>query len=119
MPVDVNYQSLGIYLPEEYLTCSNINEKYDCKINSSGRKALYSSKNAPLVLPVKTPGYSAMMAPTTYDYKIISNFISEGIIYIYAGCRGKYTGGEFYLAGAPWGIADLKSAIRFLRYNSN
>jgi hypothetical protein len=42
-PVDVDYQSLGIYVPEEYLTCSNVNEKYDCKINSSGKKGLYSA----------------------------------------------------------------------------
>ena len=38
-PVDVNYQSLGIYIPEEYLVCSNVNEtSYDCKVNSSGKK---------------------------------------------------------------------------------
>ena len=117
-PVDVDYQSLGIYVPEEYLTCSYLNEKYNCTINSSGEKGLYTAQNAPLVFPVETPGYSSMKAPTTYNYETISNFISQGIIYIYAGCRGRYTGGEEYPAGAPWGVTDLKSAIRFLRYNS-
>jgi hypothetical protein len=117
-PVDVDYQSLGIYVPEEYLVCSNVNEKYDCKVNSSGKKGLYSASNAPLVFPVETPGYAPMKAPTSYNYKTVSNFISQGIIYIYAGCRGRYSGGEAYSAGAPWGVTDLKSAIRFLRYNS-
>jgi len=117
-PVDENYQSLGIYVPEEYLTCSNENEKYDCKVNSSGKRGLYSATNAPVVFPVETPGYAPMKAPTTYEYKTVSNFISQGIIYIYAGCRGRYSGGEKYSAGAPWGVTDLKSAIRFLRYNS-
>ena len=117
-PVDVDYQSLGIYVPEEYLTCSYTDEKYDCKINSSGKKGLYTAQNAPLVFPVETPGYSSMKAPTTYNFETISNFISQGIIYIYAGCRGRYNGGEEYPAGAPWGVTDLKSAIRFLRYNS-
>lgn len=59
-----------------------------------------------------------MKAPTEYNYKTISNFISQGIIYVFAGCRGRYSGGENYSAGAPWGVTDLKSAIRFLRYNS-
>ena len=117
-PVDTNYQSLGIYVPEEYLVCSNVNEKYDCKINSSGKKGLYSATNAPVVFPVETPGYAPMKAPTAYNYKTVSNFVSQGIVYIYAGCRGKYAGGEEYTAGAPWGVTDLKSAIRFLRYNS-
>ena len=117
-PVDVSYQSLGIYVPEEYLVCSNVNEKYDCKVNSSGKKGLYSASNAPLVFPVETPGYAPMKAPTSYNYKTVSNFISQGIVYIYAGCRGRYSGGEAYSAGAPWGVTDLKSAIRFLRYNS-
>ena len=58
-----------------------------------------------------------MKAPTSYNYKTVGNFISQGIIYIYAGCRGRYEGGESYIAGAPWPITDLKSAIRFLRYN--
>ena len=117
-PVDTSYQSLGIYVPEEYLVCSNVNEKYDCKVNSSGKKGLYSATNAPVVFPVETPGYAPMKAPTAYNYKTVSNFVSQGIIYIYAGCRGKYAGGEEYTAGAPWGVTDLKSAIRFLRYNS-
>ena len=44
--------------------------------------------------------------------------MQKGIIYIYAGCRGRFEGGESYHAGAPWGVTDLKAAIRFLRYNS-
>ena len=62
-----------------------------------------------------------MKAPTSYSYSTVSSFIVQGIIYIYAGCRGRYEGKgeETYAAGAPWGVTDLKAAIRFLRYNSN
>ena len=115
--VNTDYQSLGIYVPEEYLSCKKSEEKYDCSINISGKKGSYTAKNAPLVFPLNTPGYSSMKAPTSYNYKTVGNFISQGIIYIYAGCRGRYEGGESYIAGAPWPITDLKSAIRFLRYN--
>ena len=121
-PIDTDYQSLGIFVPEEYLKCSESSGKYSCSINSSGKKGQYTAKNAPYVLPLNTPGYSAMKAPQQYNYKTISNYISKGIIYIYAGCRGRYEqtdkDKENFVAGAPWGVTDLKSAIRFLRYNS-
>ena len=117
-PVNTEYQSLGIYVPSQYLTCTESNGKYTCSINTSGKRGSYTASNAPIVMPVNTPGYSAMKAPTSYSYNTVSSFITKGIIYVYAGCRGRFEGGESYIAGAPWGVTDLKSAIRFLRYNS-
>ena len=120
-PASETYETLGIYIPGEYMTCTQGSSTYTCSINSSGTKGSYTSKNAPFVMPVNTPGYSAMKAPTSYSYNTVSAFLEKGIIYIYAGCRGKYEGSETdnsYYAGAPWGITDLKAAIRFLRYNS-
>ena len=118
-PVNIEYQSLGIYVPSEYMICLENSGKYKCSVYPSGKRGSYSSSNAPIVIPVETPGYAAMKAPTSYSYQTISNFISRGIIYVFAGCRGRYEGSESYIAGAPWGVTDLKSAIRFLRYNSN
>ena len=118
-PVSTTHQSLGIYVPSEYMTCTESSGKYTCSINSSGTKGSYTASNAPLVMPVNTSGYSAMKAPTSYSYSTVSSFLEKGIIYIYAGCRGRFEGGETYTAGAPWGVTDLKAAIRFLRYNSD
>ena len=117
-PVSTTHQSLGIYVPKEYMTCTESNGAYTCSINTSGSKGSYTASNAPLVMPVNTSGYSAMKAPTSYSYNSVSSFIEKGIIYIHAGCRGRFEGGESYKAGAPWGVTDLKAAIRFLRYNS-
>jgi len=102
------------------MTCTPSSSKYTCSINSSGAKGSYTSKNAPFVMPVNTPGYSAMKAPTSYSYNTVSAFLAKGIIYIYAGCRGRYDSetDNSYYSGAPWGVTDLKAAIRFLRYNS-
>ena len=116
-PVDTTYQSMGIYIPKEYLSCTKSDNKYRCEINSSGKKGYFTAADAPIVFPVNTPGYSAMKAPTSYSYDSISKFLEKGIIYANPGCRGKYQGEETYPAGAPWAITDLKSAIRFLRYN--
>ena len=66
---------------------------------------------------METPGYASMSAPTSYDYSTVSAYITEGIIFAYSGCRGRYTGKEEYVAEAPWCVTDLKSAIRYLRYN--
>ena len=118
-PVNTDYQSLGIYVPQEYMTCIGSGDSYSCTINSSGTKGSYTASNAPIVMPVNTSGYSAMKAPTSYSYSTVSSFISQGIIYVYAGCRGRFEGGETYTAGAPWGVTDLKAAIRYLRYNSD
>ena len=117
-PVSTTHQSLGIYVPGEYMTCTKGTSTYTCSINASGTKGSYKATNAPFVMPVDTSGYSAMKAPTSYSYTKVSSFLEKGIIYIYAGCRGRFEGGETYHAGAPWGVTDLKAAIRFLRYNS-
>ena len=116
-PVDTSYQSFGIYVPKEYLTCTESSGKYTCDINSSGTKGSYTASTAPIVLPVDTGGYAAMKAPTTYEYEKVSKFLEKGIIYLYAGCRGRYEDSTSYIAGAPWPITDLKSAIRYVRYN--
>ena len=120
-PVNTDYQSMGIYIPKEYLTGTETSTKgkYKCEINSSGKKGDYTSSTAPLVMPVETPGYSAMKPPTSYDYRTVSAYIEKGIIFVYAGCRGRYEGKEDFISGAPWPITDLKSAIRYLRYNKN
>ena len=67
----------------------------------------------------RNSGYAAMKAPTSYNYNTISEYIENGIAFAYAGCRGRYEGGETYIAGAPWPVTDLKSAIRYLKYNKN
>ena len=119
-PVSTTFESLGIYVPGEYMTCTSSGSTYSCSINSSGAKGSYTAKNAPFVMPVNTSGYSAMKAPTSYSYSTVSNFLEKGIIYIYAGCRGRYeSSSTTILSGAPWGVTDLKAAIRFLRYNSD
>ena len=118
-PVNTDYQTLAIYIPKEYLTCSQTEGKYNCEINPSGKKGSYTATNAPIVMPVNTPGYSAMKAQTAYNYKTVSEFLQKGIIYVYAGCRGRYEDNTDFISGAPWAVTDLKAAIRYIRYNKD
>jgi len=117
-PVSDEYETLGIYVPGDYMDCEKDGSTYTCTLNTSNEVNGYTSETAPIVMPVNTAGYSAQSAPTSYSYNKISNYIEEGFIYVYAGCRGRNNGTD-YDGGAPWGVTDLKAAIRYLRYNSD
>lgn len=110
-PADESYENLGIFIPGAYMTgTDNGDGTYTCEVDESGSVGGFTAETAPMVIPVDTPGYAAMSAPTGY----ISNtsaYTNAGFIYVYAGCRGRD-------AGAPAGVTDLKAAIRYIRYVS-
>ncbi len=122
-PETTDYESLGIYVPGAYMTATdNGDGTYTCVINADATVNGYTAGTAPIVIPVNTPGYSAMSAPTGYNSGLAS-YMQAGFIYVSAGCRGRNNGYDsdgniLYNGGAPWGVTDLKAAIRYLRYNS-
>lgn len=110
-PADETYENLGIYVPGAYLTgTDNGDSTYTCEIDASGSVGVFTAETAPIVIPVETPGYAAMAAPTGYASGT-SAYTDAGFVYVYAGCRGRD-------AGAPAGVTDLKAAIRYIRYTS-
>ena len=116
-PVDSSYETMGIFVPGAYFTgIDNGDGTYTCTVNESGAAGQYTATTAPLIIPVNTPGYSAMAAPTGYSssmgYGSISDYTNEGIIVLFAGARGRD-------AGAPAGVTDFKAAIRYARYNKD
>jgi len=109
-PADEDYETLGIFVPAAYMNAKdNGDGTFTCEINSQATVEGYTADSAPIVIPVNTPGYSAMAAPTDYVTDSAS-YTSAGFIYVAAGCRGRD-------AGAPAGVTDLKAAIRYIRYN--
>lgn len=109
-PADENYETLGIFIPAAYMNAKdNGDGTFTCKINNQVAVKGYTAASAPIVIPVNTPGYSAIKAPTDYVTASVS-YTSAGFIYVAAGCRGRD-------AGAPAGVTDLKAAIRYIRYN--
>lgn len=109
-PADEEYETLGIFVPGAYMDAiENGDGTYTCEVNTENIIGNYNAETAPIVIPVNTPGYSAMAAPTDYA-ESASNYTKEGMIYVSAGCRGRD-------AGAPAGVTDLKAAIRYVRYS--
>lgn len=138
-PEDTTCETMGIYVPGKYMTgTDNGDGTYTCTVNASGSVGNYTSATAPIVLPVNTPGYASSAAPTSYDYSSISDYLTAGFIYIQPGIRGrKSTMGMGQQAadtasedaasadtaeasgGAPWGVTDMKAAVRYYRYNKD
>ena len=46
-PASTTYETLGIYVPGEYMTCTQGSSSYTCSINSSGTKGSYTAKKCP------------------------------------------------------------------------
>ncbi|ANU45210.1 tannase [Enterocloster clostridioformis] len=109
-PADADYENLGIFIPGSYMTgTDNGDGTFTCEVNAAGSAGGFTAETAPIVIPVETPGYSAMAAPTGY-VSSTSAYTDAGFVYVYPGCRGRE-------AGAPAGVTDLKAAIRYIRYN--
>lgn len=104
-------QTLSIFVPEEYLSATdNGDGTYTATFNTDAKVGNYTSKTAPIVIPINTPGYSSMAALTDYSNEA-ATYTKEGFIYVSAGLRGRDS-------GAPAGVTDAKAAIRYLRYNN-
>ena len=110
-PADTNYETLAVFVPGSYMNATdNGDGTYTCEINTSAKVGNYTADTAPIVMPINTPGYSAMAALTSYSS--FTDYTKEGFVYIHAGCRGRD-------AGAPAGVTDLKAAVRFIRYSDD
>ena len=118
-PQASDYETLGIYVPGAYFTGKdNGNGTYTVTVNASGAVGSFTAATAPTVFPVNTPGYSAQKPPTEYSYDTIKAYMEAGFIYVLAGLRGKDSNSQTYSGNAPWGVTDLKAAVRYRRYNS-
>jgi hypothetical protein len=122
-PATTDFESLGIYVPGAYMSATdNGNGTFTATVNAKGTVSGYTAATAPIMFPVNTPGYSAQAVPTAYSYSDISSYVKAGFIYVQAGMRGRTNGYDssgklIYSGGAPWGVTDLKAAVRYYRYN--
>ncbi len=111
-PVDTAYETLALFVPGAYFDAkSNGDGTYTVSVNKKNTVDGFSAKDASFVMPIQTPGYAALEAPTAYCHDVKS-YTDSGFIFIYAGSRGREH-------GLPAGVTDFKAAIRYVRYNKN
>lgn len=122
-PTSLDYETLGIYVPGAYLEATaNGDGTYTASVKSDAQVGQFTAATAPYVLPVNTPGFNASQAPT-WLADGIANYTQAGMIYLQPGIRGRDnttdSQGQEVVGGAPWGVTDLKAAIRYVRYNKD
>lgn len=122
-PASLDYETLGIYVPGAYLEATaNGDGTYTASVKSDAQVGQFTAATAPYVLPVNTPGFNASQAPTWLADGIAS-YTQAGMIYLQPGIRGRDnttdSQGQEVVGGAPWGVTDLKAAIRYVRYNKD
>lgn len=67
-PEDTSYESCGIYVPGKYFYATkNSNVTYTCTLKSDGKVGNYTARQAPIVMPIYTPKFSACKAPSEYN----------------------------------------------------
>lgn len=122
-PASLDYETLGIYVPGAYLEASaNGDGTYTASVKPDAQVGQFTAATAPYILPVNTPGYNASQAPSWLADGIAS-YTQAGMIYLQPGIRGRDnttdSQGQEVVGGAPWGVTDLKAAIRYVRYNKD
>ena len=122
-PASLDYETLGIYVPGAYLEASaNGDGTYTASVKSDAQVGQFTAATAPYVLPVNTPGFNASQAPS-WIADGIASYTQAGMIYLQPGIRGRDnttdSQGQEVVGGAPWGVTDLKAAIRYVRYNKD
>ncbi|MEU1344495.1 esterase [Streptomyces sp. NPDC005827] len=120
-PAATDYENLSIYVPGAYLTATANSDgtTYTATVNASGTVGSYTGSTAPIVIPVNTAGYAAQSPATSYKYSSVSDYLEAGLVYVWPGLRGRDSSTSSRSDAAPWGVTDLKAAVRFLRYNAS
>lgn len=146
-PVDINYEIMNIYIPEEYFEAKSIgNYTADTApiflpntvggympgppgtLDNSGPSGHGAAPNgaanggqggAPNGATGGAPGVGANGGAPNGGASAASVALSKGYIVAEPGARGRSTQDEKgqYTGKAPAAIVDLKAAVRYLRYN--
>ncbi|STY62836.1 Uncharacterised protein [Mannheimia haemolytica] len=107
-PIEPDYQTINLYVPEAYYNNGEING--------------YQADTAPIFLPNSVGGYMPAKA-ASYERRdgspsTILVALSKGYVVASVGARGRTLQKEGkYTGKAPSAIIDLKSAVRYLHAN--
>ena len=123
-PATESYESLAIFVPGAYLTGEKHGRAYRCTVADDATVGSFTPATAPVVMPINSANFEAQACPTSYSYEGIGRYLAAGLVYVYAGFRGRSStvesgSSEMIAGGAPWALVDLKAAVRYLRYNKD
>lgn len=124
-PVSRASQSLSIFVPGAYFSAEAHGDTYACTVDETGAVNGRRATDAPVVFAVDCPDWAGQRPSATYSYAGLEPYMEAGCVYVFPGCRGRSdgydtdgSGDKVFPGGLPWNAADLKAAVRFLRYNA-
>lgn len=118
------YERLCIFVPGAYFDATANGDTYTCTVKKDATVGSLNPASAPAVMPINSVRLSAQACPEAYSYQGLARYLQAGLVYVYAGFRGRSSGYDskskdtMIQGGAPWPIVDLKAAVRYLRYNA-
>ena len=100
-PVDTNYETMNVFVPT----------------NIAGVNV--STTNVPILLDINVGGYTSSAAGSNPSSDG-SLAVAAGYVVVEPGCRGRdnYSASLGYYGKAPAAMVDLKSVVRYIRYNA-
>ncbi len=115
-PKNAQYQSMNIYVPEDYFQSKSING--------------YTSRTAPIFMPTGVGGYMPSLPQTPYKTEKFSmgadtilQALERGYVVASPAIRGRTTvsdsNSNVYVGKAPAFVVDFKAAVRYLRLNQD
>ncbi|MDR1572176.1 MAG: alpha/beta hydrolase fold domain-containing protein [Clostridiales Family XIII bacterium] len=114
-PVDAGRQAMNIYVPDAYFSGGEING--------------YTAETAPILLHNRGGGFTAqtLSYPVGYEngWQYLTDALNRGYVVASVNCRGHRDayididgdGRNEFTGKAPAQTVDVKSAVRFLRFN--
>lgn len=121
-PGSEQYESLAIFVPGPYLAGEKHGKTYECTLVPDAKVGAFTAATAPIVMPINSVLLRSQASPTSYSYEGLGRYLEAGLVYVYSGFRGRSGGydstNKYFATGAPWGVTDLKAAVRYLRYNA-
>jgi len=123
-PASTTYESLAIFVPGAYFDATAKGNRYSCSVKKDATVGTLSPVTAPAVMPINSVRLSAQACPESYSYEGLSRYLKAGLVYVYAGFRGRSSGYDssskaMIAGGSPWPVVGLKAAVRYLRYNAD
>jgi len=128
-PIDKKVEVLNIYVPKEYMK-KNYDGTYSIDNNAkfvtkdtNGKTISYTAQTAPIVYYNTVNGYSQgnalTMGATRMGGGDYTEFVKQGLIVVGIGALGKESKDSKgnYIGKAPMGLVDLKSGVKYLKYN--
>lgn len=124
-PVSRAAQCLSVFVPGAYFNAEAHGDTYMCTVSDDGEVNGRRASDAPVVFAVDCPDWAGQRPATAYSYAGLEPYMEAGCVYVFPGCRGRSdgydtdgSGDKVFPGGLPWNAADLKAAVRYLRYNA-